>query len=248
MARPVGTLIVDDVRPARNKLRRLLAETPWELEILEAGSGSEALALAAAEQPRLALLDIRMPGMSGIALAGQLALLPAPPQVIFVTAYKNHALEAFEVGAVDYLLKPVDPAALRRALQRALPPQPAARGSAGSPRPPRTHLLVRTKGGNILLPLEEVIYFRADSKYVSARTGTDGHLISEPLAALEREFGSRFLRVHRNTLASTRHLAGLHRNDETGAWTVSFRGIDDRLRVSRRYRPALRRWLRRHAG
>lgn len=251
MKHPVRVLIVDDVRPARAKLRRLLAETTYDLEILEADSGREALAQIVRHQPRLALLDIRMPGMDGIELARKIASLPSPPAVVFVTAYKNHALEAFKVGARDYLVKPVQQAALKRALARTLDQLPDeqqggrhnGRQKEESVPPPRSYVLVTTKGSDSLVPLEKIIYLKADSKYVVVRTRGESYLIGEALATLEAEFGGAFIRVHRNALVSTRHIAGLEKREKRG-WSVYFDTIDDRLKVSRRHKPALRRWLR----
>ena len=237
-------LLVDDETLARERLRRLLAELP-DCEICgEAADGRAALDLYAQHQPDVVLMDIRMPGMDGLEAARHLAGLPDPPAVIFTTAFGDHALEAFEACAVDYLLKPIRSERLAAALgnARRLTRAQAARletASGGA----RNHICVRVRGNLHLLPVNDIRFFRADNKYVTVRTGDAEYLIEESLKTLEDEFGARFLRIHRNALVAADFIAGLEKDAE-GQCLVVLGGIDERLEVSRRHQPEVRARLK----
>jgi two-component system, LytTR family, response regulator AlgR len=188
------------------------------------------------------LADIRMPGMDGLEFAGHLGAMPAPPAVIFTTAYDNYALQAFDLNAIDYLLKPVRGQRLLTALHKA----------AGAPRPDpsvladigqavrgggRSHLACHERGRLLLLPVAEILYLKADLKYVTARTVEREYLLDEALTHLEEEFGDRFLRLHRSVLVARPALAGFEKvagdDAEAYGWAL-LRGVPDRLPVSRR--------------
>ncbi|MBX3726548.1 MAG: response regulator transcription factor [Xanthomonadales bacterium] len=233
-------LVVDDEPAARQRLRGLLADCPGAELAGEAEDGESAVQRCTAGGIDLVLLDIRMPGMDGMATAQRLAALASAPDVIFLTACDDRALDAFETGAVDYLLKPVRRERLQQALQR-----------AGRRRPPpqaaRRHFAVRRAGTMLRVPVESVLALRAEDKYVCLVTADGEHLVEESLAAIEREFGDRFLRIHRNCLVATGRLAGLVRQPD-GSERARVDGLAQDLEISRRNLPAVRAWLQGRGG
>ena len=238
-------LLVDDEAPARERLRSLLAAQQACELVGECGAGDEAVRLAGELRPDVVLLDVRMPGMSGLEAARHMALLPAPPAVVFVTAYDQYAVEAFDAEAVDYLLKPVRPARLANALERAarLSGVRLEHVAARAPQPlPRTHLAARVGESVRLIPLADVYYCSADQKYTSVRHRGGTDLIDDPLRALEEEFRAGFVRVHRGALVNLRHLEAIERTAD-GQFDVVVREIGERLRVSRRMASELRERL-----
>jgi two-component system response regulator AlgR len=169
-----------------------------------------------------------------------------PPSVIFTTAYDQHALDAFEVNAVDYLLKPIRKDRLANALAKAKKlTQKQAReiNQARAEPQARTHISVHLRGNIRLVPVPDILYFLADSKYVAVRTATEEHLIEDSLVNLEEEFGDRFLRIHRNALVATPSIKGIEKSP-AGVWQISLKGLDKKLSVSRRHTAAVRRWAR----
>lgn len=237
-------LLVDDETLARERLRRLLAEIPDCDVCGEAHDGHSALRLCAEQQPDVVLLDIRMPGMDGLEAARHMAGLADPPAVIFTTAFGDHALEAFEACAVDYLLKPIRAERLAAALgnARRLTRAQASQldGEVGGV---RSHICVRVRGNLHLLPVSDIRYFRADHKYVTVRTGEAEFLIEEPLKDLEDEFSARFVRIHRNALVAADFIVGLEKDSETQC-VVVLSGVEERLEVSRRHQPGVRARLK----
>ena len=233
-------LIVDDEPLARTRLRDLLEEMNDYTIVGEAANGREALQQAQTLQPDIILMDIRMPVMSGLEAARHLTTFRPQPTVIFTTAYGDHALEAFEADAIDYLLKPIRRARLQQALNKAPSPQPQLPPAVAEDDSARSHICAHQRGGLILIPVDEVYYFRADSKYVVVRHAKGEVLIDEPLKTLEEEFRHRFIRIHRNALVAT---ARIHRLDKTpeGHHTLQLRGIDEPLAISRRQLPAVRK-------
>ena len=235
-------LIVDDEAPARERLRSLLGELGGVEVAAEAATGEQAVRLAGELHPDVVLLDVRMPGMTGLEAARHLALLQSPPAVVFTTAYDAYAVEAFEAQAIGYLLKPVRAEKLATALQRAarLAGTQLARIVACDPaRSPRTHVAARLGDQVRLIAVPEIYYFAADQKYTTVRHLGGSDLIEDPLRALEQEFGTQFIRVHRNALVNVARLAAIER-DEAGQYHVRLRGIDERLAVSRRLAGELR--------
>jgi two-component system response regulator AlgR len=229
-------LVVDDETPARERLRLMLAEIPGTTCVGEAGSGPEALELVARERPDALLLDIRLPGMSGLEVARHAAAFETPPAIVFTTAYDQHALEAFDAQAVGYLLKPVRieklAAALARARQLARRQVEDLVGTVAAARR-RTHLAIRAREQLRLVPVHEVLCFVADMKYVTVRHVHGEDLIDESLKALEEEFGDEFLRVHRNALVAVRHIESIERQGE-GQCSVRLRHGGGAIQVSRR--------------
>ena len=237
-------LIADDEAPARERLRRLLVEIgpPWRL-VAEAADGTDALAVCGAQAIDVALLDIRMPRVDGLACARALQGLATPPAVIFVTAYDEHALAAFDAHAVDYLLKPIRRDRLEAALARARSLTRAQLTALDLARQEPEYLVTTYRGGVARIAVDEVLFLRADQKYVVARHAGGEALLEESLRSLEERFGERFVRIHRNALVARAAVVGLEK-DATGGCHVRLRGIPDRLEVSRRHLPEIRAWVR----
>jgi two-component system, LytTR family, response regulator AlgR len=246
---PLRVVIVDDEAPARRRLRDLLADCAATLPLDiagEAASGEEALALAAAARADVVLLDIRMPGMDGIETAQHLRRLENPPAVIFTTAYDAYAVKAFELHAIDYLLKPIRAARLLEALTVA---RPAAATKAAAlaevRRTPRTALSASERGRVHLIPVASILYLKAELKYVTVRTREREYLVEESLTRLEEEFGERFVRTHRSCLVARAAIRGFERGagdggGAEGQWEVLLNGCDERIAVSRRQQHIVR--------
>lgn len=240
-------LIVDDEAPARRRMREVLGDCAqaYPIDIVgEAESGRQGLALAQSLAADLLFVDIRMADMDGLELARHLLKLPTPPAVIFTTAYEQHAVDAFEVHAIDYLLKPVRTARLLTALQkvRPLPPSADAVLERANPRA-RRHLSVSERSRVILVPVEDIVYFKAELKYLTIRTIEREYLLEESLTKLEEEFGERFVRIHRNSLVARTLIEGFERKaaeDGDTHWEIVLRGIPERLPVSRRQQHLIR--------
>lgn len=242
----LSILIVDDEAPARSRLRELLADLSSELPVQvvgEADNGLAALAQLEAADVDVVLTDIRMPRMDGIELAEHLGGLPTPPAVIFVTAYDNYAVQAFDLNAIDYLLKPVRAQRLLAALQKVTQHRQtgdiAALSTIGREvrGGGRTHLSSQERGRLLLVPVSEVLYFKAELKYVTARTKDREYLLDDALTHLEEEFADQFLRLHRAVLVARDAIAGFERasgdDAEAYGWAL-LRGVPDKLPVSRR--------------
>jgi two-component system response regulator AlgR len=228
-------LLVDDEAPARERLKRLIDELGGHQIVGEAADGAGALRQSAALAPDVVLLDVHMPGMNGIEVAYHLATLERAPAVVFATAYEEFAVDAFDARAVGYLLKPVRAERLASALGRARPLDHAALGALAraSGGEARRNVCARVRGELRLIPVEEILYFRADLKYVTVRHQHGEVLIEESLKALEDEFGARFVRVHRNALVAVAAIEALERDAE-GHARVRLRGVAETLEVSRR--------------
>lgn len=231
-------LIVDDESLARERIRRILEEQNEHEIVGEAANGHEALEKIEELHPEVVLLDIRMPGIDGLEVARHLVGMDEPPSVIFTTAYDEHALEAFKVHAVDYLLKPIRGERLQEALQKALKPNKTQwktlnRKADGTPKA-RTHISSRTRRGIVLVPIGDIYFFRAEHKYVTVRHKDGEVLIEDTLKELETEFGERFLRIHRNCLVAMAYLQALEKN-ASGQPCIRLRGVTETLDVSRRH-------------
>ena len=242
---PLRVLIVDDEAPARLRLRDVLTDCADELPVDivgEAENGLDALNQAQQQPVDAVLLDIRMPGMDGLECAAHINRLAAPPAIIFSTAYDAYACQAFDLNAVDYLLKPVRVDRLVRALSRAHRLNSVALDQLREAHPKaRTHLSVNEKGRIVLIPVEDILYLKAELKYVTVRTAAREFLIEESLTRLESEFGEAFLRIHRNCLvagARIREIGKLPGEDD--GHFLRLDGLEERLMVSRRQYSALR--------
>jgi two-component system response regulator AlgR len=239
-------LIVDDEAPARERLKRLLAEID-DCELSgEASNGQDALTLCQQQQPDVLLLDVRMPGISGIDVAQHLNALEDPPAVIFTTAYDEYALDAFEAEAIGYLLKPVRKEKLARALRHA--------GRVSSSRiqqlkhkshteSRREHICARLGEQLRLIPVSEIRYFVAEQKYITVHHSKGTDLIDESLKELSIEFADSFVRIHRNALVAERVIASIERDAE-GQYKVQLRDSHESLPISRRHSTAVLRRLR----
>ncbi len=240
-------LIVDDEPPARARLLQVLADSAERLphEVVgEVDNGLKALDAVDRLRPDVVLLDINMPVMDGIEAARHLAQRQHPPALIFITAHDDRALEAFEVHAIDYLMKPVRADRLVASLERAQrlhTHEPKIEQMARVVGSVRTHLTVSERGRMILVPIDEVIYLRAELKYVTIRTAQREYLTEESLTALETEFGERFVRIHRNALVAKAAIEGFQRVKASeegeggeGHWEVILRDLPERLPISRR--------------
>jgi two-component system response regulator AlgR len=239
--------IADDETPARERLKELLQDIAGDVPSViagEAANGIEALERLPASGAQVLLLDIRMPGMDGLELARHLSGLETAPAVVFVTAHDKHAIEAFDLNALDYLLKPVRAARLAAALKKA--------ATGGAPRreslvrasdAPREYLSVAERNRIVLVPVRDILFLRAEQKYVTVRTREREHLIEESLIALEREFSAPFVRIHRNCLVARGAIRGFERTgggEEEAHWQVVLDGLPERLPVSRRQWPTVR--------
>ncbi len=239
-------LIADDEEAPREQLRAALARLWPELRIVAASTnGAEAWDDCLAHEPAIAFLDIRIPGLTGLEVARRLSALAAPPLIVFVTAFDDHALAAFDAGAVDYVLKPVDDARLTQALARLrarlTQPLPDAgalqRLLAGlvSPRPAPRPIQASLGREVVLIPPEEVVYFEADARYTRVVHQGGDALIRTPLRELLTQLDpDQFWQIHRSLLVNSRCIARAVRVDE-GNMVVTLRGRDERLPVSRQF-------------
>jgi two-component system response regulator AlgR len=241
---PLKVFIVDDETPARERLKELLgdivAEVPTSV-VGEARHGVEAVELIPGSDAQIVLLDIKMPAMGGLEVARHLGLLEQPPRIIFVTAHDRHAVEAFELNALDYLLKPVRAERLAAALRKASIPEGERLAKAADG--PREYLSVPERNRIALVPVRDIVFLRAEQKYVTVRTRQREYLIEEPLVALEREFAARLVRIHRNCLVARAAIRGFERapgEEDDAHWLVQLDGVEEKLAVSRRQWPLVR--------
>jgi two-component system response regulator AlgR len=203
----------------------------------EARNGREALEVINREKVDIVLLDIRMPEIDGLEAARHIAGMAQPPAIIFTTAFDSYAIKAFEVNAIDYLLKPIRAERLLIALGKAKAAPPLTREALdAAANQPRRHLSVHERGKIILVPLADVLFLRAELKYVTVRTAEREYLVEESLTHLEEEFAEAFVRVHRNCLVARAAIAGFERNAEESesGWAVVIKGTGEKLPVSRR--------------
>jgi two-component system, LytTR family, response regulator AlgR len=233
----ITAIIADDETPARNRLKTLL-ENLNNVDILgEARNGKEALLLAEQHQAQLLLLDIRMPQMDGIEAAEHAQKLNPPPAIIFTTAYDTYALKAFDLHAIDYLLKPIRLERLQTAINKAHALLPKQLNGIKSMQPKRTHFSVSERGRILLVPVNEVIYLRAELKYITLKTVEREYLIEDSLTHLESELMQDFVRIHRNCLVAKNYIAGFekqHNQEHEPYWVVLLKNRDEKLAVSRR--------------
>lgn len=239
-------LIVDDEALARLRLRTLIEDLPGlQAQITaEAADADEALLALRDQAADVVLLDIGMPGRDGLRLATALKALPQPPAVVFVTAHAEHALRAFELEALDYLTKPVRRDRLHDALQRVQQRLSLRLGAPGTVREAEAVIVVSDRGRVLRLPVSEVLYLKAEQKYVTLRTAQHSHVLDDALADLELRLGDRFVRIHRNALVAVKAIRALElRGAEAEGWAVRVAPLDEWLAVSRRQVAAVREAL-----
>ena len=268
-AHALRVLLVDDEALARLRLRTLIGDCtePRASVVGEVASAAQALEWLQAQRSGsagadracdLVLLDIQMPGRDGTQLAEELRALPQAPAVVFVTAHAGHALKAFDLEAVDYLTKPVRRERLQLALQRVVARLAPVAAAADTAAPPDPVLVVSERGRVVRVPLAEVLYLKAELKYVTLRTAAHTHVLDDALSDLEQRLGPRFLRVHRNALVARSAISALERRTladkgsdgddaEDGAtsdcWAVQVAPVGEWLAVSRRQASAVREAL-----
>ncbi|MBC7602855.1 MAG: response regulator transcription factor [Ramlibacter sp.] len=238
-------LLVDDEPLARSRLRTMISGclAPPAVVKAEAGNAAQAMDLLRRGQFDAVLLDVHMPGADGLALAKALRSMEQPPAIVFVTAYAEHAVAAFELEAVDYLTKPVRLERLQMALQK-VERMVSTQGSVSSDVP--EVLLIQDRGRTERVPLVEVLYFKAELKYVTVRTATRSYILDASLSELEERHAAQFLRVHRNALVARRAVRALEKHydpEEGEGWALRLNGIDELLAVSRRQLSAVREAL-----
>lgn len=243
-------LIVDDEKPARDRLRQLIADFGNHEVVAEAANGEQALSMAVTHDPDVVLLDIRMPGVDGIETAHHLNAMASPPAVVFTTAYDEYAIDAFEARAIGYVLKPVRRERLEKALEHAaritgqMLKQLTSESNLQSR---RQHVCTRVQGELRLIPIESVSYFYADQKYVTVHHGDGQALIDDSLKSLEDEFMDEFVRIHRGVLVAVDQIDRLQKTDD-GKIRVVLRqeslADSDELIISRRHLTNVRKRLK----
>jgi len=234
-------IIVDDEPLARMRLKRLLDAQPRVTKIDEAANADQALKLTLETDPDILLMDIRMPGTDGLTMAKQISNLDDPPAIIFCTAYDAYALEAFETVAAGYILKPVSEEKLGAAIEKAArltkvqrqAIDPHARTTG------RKHITAQTHKGIEMIPLEAIICFIADNKYVSVIHDKGEHILDDTLKELEAEFEEGFIRVHRKTLVKVNAITGLEK-DEQGVFYLTLKNSHHKPQVSRRHQAKIK--------
>ncbi|MDD2879838.1 MAG: LytTR family DNA-binding domain-containing protein [Rhodoferax sp.] len=239
----IKVLVVDDESLARQRLCSLLADCtePAATVVGEAANAVQAMAVLQHHEVDTVLLDIHMPGMDGLALAKTLQTLPHPVAVVFVTAYAEHALEAFDLAALDYLTKPVRFERLQSALQKIERLTHTNKGLEADLS--QDSLVIHERGRTERVPLAQVLYLKAELKYITVRTASRSYILEGSLSELESRHASRFLRIHRNALVARRAVRALekHHDPEEGeGWAVRLDGVDEVLFVSRRQLAAVR--------
>ena len=243
-------LIVDDEKPARDRLRQIVEDIDGYKAVGEAENGERALSMTAQLKPDIVLLDIRMPGMDGIEAAHHLNRVVSPPAVVFTTAYDEYAIQAFEARAIGYVLKPVRRSRLEDALQHASRLASTALSEVAE-RPEldtnRQHVCAQVHGELRLIPVAQIAYFRADQKYVAVHHDKGQDLIDESLKSLEQSFGDTFVRIHRGALVAIDRIDRLDKTADGKVRIVlrdSSQDDDKQLIISRRHVAEVRRRLK----
>lgn len=236
-------LIVDDEPLARARLRTLLGDCTAPSAVVdgEAANATQAIEALRRQHFDLALLDIQLPGADGLTLAQTLRTLPAPPAVVFVTAHAEHAVQAFELEAADYLTKPVRLERLQTALRKVERSIYASKGARVDE--PEEVLIIQDRGRTERVPLSQVLYFKAELKYITVRTAAKSYILDGSLSELEERYHASFMRIHRNALIARRAVRALEKHfdaDEGEGWAVRLNGINELLAVSRRQLAAVR--------
>lgn len=229
-------LVIDDERPARDELTYLLGKHPRVGELLSSDSAADALRQLQETEVDAIFLDIQMPGLTGLELAQVLSRFKAAPPIVFVTAHEQHAVDAFELRAVDYVLKPVREERLAEAVRRVV---------EGSGVPQTEHeeqIAVERSGVTRFINRSEILYVAAQGDYARLHTASGSHLVRTPLSLLEEQWsGAGFVRIHRSLLVALAHISEVRMDG--GRCTVRVGGTD--LGVSRRHTPRLREVLHR---
>ena len=233
---PLKVLVIDDERPALDELSWLLSQDPRVHDVLTCDSATEALRLLQDLEVDAIFLDVQMPGLTGLELAQVLARFKTPPPIVFVTAHEEHAVDAFELRAVDYVLKPVRPERLAEAVRRVV------EGAGHAPAGDDEQIPVERGGVTRFVNRSDIRYVEAQGDYARLHTADGSHLLRRPLTQLEEEWGpAGFVRIHRSLLVALAHVDEVRM--EGGRCTVVVGEAD--LVVSRRHTPQLRELLTR---
>jgi len=240
-------LVVDDEALARSRMRTLLGDCKAPSASVEAEASNAVQAMEVLQHRALdvAFLDIHMPGVDGMALAQSLRSLPNPPALVFVTAHAEHALQAFELEALDYLTKPVRLERLQATLQK-VERFMQSRQALDPNLDEKEVVVIQERNRTERVPVSEVIYFKAELKYITVRTAQRSYILDASLGELEDRYPDRFIRVHRNALVSRRALRALEKHydpEEGEGWAVRLQGVDELLAVSRRQLSTVREIL-----
>lgn len=235
-------LVVDDEPLARERLVQIVEDLDYADSILSAGNGLRAVELCQSDKPDVILLDIRMPGMDGLEAAEHISQMDNAPAIIFITAYDEYALDAFKVHAVDYLLKPVREEKLKDALDRACQLNRAQLAAIKTESAGRTNITAKISGNIKLIPIEEILYFQAEQKYVTVKYINGETIIEDTLKELQNEFENDFVRIHRNALVAKKFITGIHKDGE-GKSFVTLQDSDKELEISRRHLSAVKKLI-----
>ncbi len=236
-------LIADDEALARARLRTLLGDckSPAARVEGEATNATQVMELLRRQPVDVVLLDIHMPGADGLTLAANLRLMPSSPAVVFVTAHAEHAVQAFELEAVDYLTKPVRLERLQQALQKIERLTLVHKGLETDS--PEEVLVIQERGRTERVPLSEVLYLKVELKYITVRTLAKSYILDGAISELEEKYPTQFMRIHRNALVARRAVRALEKHfdpQEGEGWAVRLNGVDELLMVSRRQLTAVR--------
>jgi two-component system LytT family response regulator len=247
----IHAVLADDEVLARQKLRQLLRDEPGVDVVGEGAGASETIELVRATRPQLLFLDIQMPGMDGFGIANELcsSKLAPMPHIIFTTAHDQYALRAFEIQAVDYLLKPFTRERLSSAVERArkeiLLGSPQSAGNGAAPRSESRYtsrIVFKSRGRIVFLPVSDIRWISAEENYVRICTHTETHLLRETMARLEEKLDPEmFLRVHRSSIVNLQHIKEV-RTEADGEYAVVLVN-GERLTMSRGYRSRINEWL-----
>jgi two-component system, LytTR family, response regulator AlgR len=251
---PLNVMVVDDEHLARSRIKTLLADCPEPPCLLEAEAADamEAMAKLRGAAVDVVLLDIHMPGADGLQLARELRKIRPELAIIFVTAHAEHAVDAFDLDVTDYLTKPVRAERLQKALQKALQKKEHTAQAISRPESDlaQKFIIIQDRGRTERVPLPDVLYFKAELKYVTVRTAQRSYILDGSLTELETQYAQDFLRIHRNTLVARREMRALERfhgvddDDADGGavegWAVRLRSCDEPLQVSRRQLASVR--------
>lgn len=227
----ITALIVDDEKPARERLTRLLKPLSEIKLIGEAGNAQEAITIIQNHKPQLIFLDISMPEVSGIELASRLRAENIDSHIIFTTAYDEYALDAFEVSASDYLLKPIRSERLKTAIRKIMP------------KPENRSITVKDGKASLKIALDSIIYLHSDMKYTEIHLAEKTYLSSESLKVFEETYPNEFMRIHRSTLINRQSLIGIEHHNS--GLVALVKNSDKKLDISRRHQAEVRQFLKR---
>ncbi|PHS20473.1 MAG: DNA-binding response regulator [Kangiella sp.] len=238
-------LVVDDEPLAQQRLKLLLTEFDCVSSVKTANNGLQAIEACQLSKPDVVLMDIRMPAMDGLEASNHISQMDDAPAIIFTTAYDEYALEAFNVNAIDYLLKPVRRQKLEEAILKASSLNQAQLNAIKSQQEPgRSHISTKISGNIKLIPINDIIYFQADQKYVTVMHINGETIIEDTLKELQVEFAETFIRVHRNALIAKDYISGLYRDGEGHSY-ITLKDLGTKLEISRRHLSEVKKLIKR---